>query len=276
MSRADLHEKEFSRKTLPQGRGCSRSSASPLPARPWPARPRLPRSTRSQAPGRATRTRSTRSSRSPRTTSPTCAPDASSSARARQPASSPLPPKSWTWTSPRCGISPSTPAGRRRRRTPATPAAARRSRPAARSCAWRRHRPSRRCSHWRPRTSASRSQASRVSKGVVTGGGKSVTYGQLIGGKLFNVIYTGHDARRRARPRPSRSAQLHARSGSPGRSGSTSPRSSSARRPMPRTSGCRACCTAASCGRAARAPTATARTRCRCRSTPRRSTTSRT
>jgi nicotinate dehydrogenase subunit B len=30
-----------------------------------------------------------------------------------------------------------------------------------------------------------------VSKGVVTGGGKSVTYGQLVGGKLFNVEYTG-------------------------------------------------------------------------------------
>jgi nicotinate dehydrogenase subunit B len=30
-----------------------------------------------------------------------------------------------------------------------------------------------------------------VSKGVVSGGGKTVTYGQLIGGKTFNVIYTG-------------------------------------------------------------------------------------
>jgi nicotinate dehydrogenase subunit B len=30
-----------------------------------------------------------------------------------------------------------------------------------------------------------------VSKGVVSGGGKTVTYGQLIGDKLFNVIYTG-------------------------------------------------------------------------------------
>ena len=30
-----------------------------------------------------------------------------------------------------------------------------------------------------------------VSKGVVSGGGKTVTYGQLIGGKAFNVIYTG-------------------------------------------------------------------------------------
>ena len=26
-----------------------------------------------------------------------------------------------------------------------------------------------------------------VSKGVVSGGGRSVTYGQLLGGKLFNV-----------------------------------------------------------------------------------------
>ncbi len=30
-----------------------------------------------------------------------------------------------------------------------------------------------------------------VSKGVVTGGGKTVTYGELIGDKLFNVTYTG-------------------------------------------------------------------------------------
>ncbi|MEI8105962.1 MAG: molybdopterin cofactor-binding domain-containing protein, partial [Actinomycetes bacterium] len=30
-----------------------------------------------------------------------------------------------------------------------------------------------------------------VSKGVVSGGGKTVTYGQLIGDKLFNVSYTG-------------------------------------------------------------------------------------
>ncbi len=30
-----------------------------------------------------------------------------------------------------------------------------------------------------------------VDKGVVSGGGKTVTYGQLIGGKLFNVVYTG-------------------------------------------------------------------------------------
>jgi CO/xanthine dehydrogenase Mo-binding subunit len=30
-----------------------------------------------------------------------------------------------------------------------------------------------------------------VDKGVVSGGGKTVTYGQLIGGKLFNVTYTG-------------------------------------------------------------------------------------
>ncbi len=30
-----------------------------------------------------------------------------------------------------------------------------------------------------------------VSKGVVSGGGKSVSYGELIGGKLFNVAFTG-------------------------------------------------------------------------------------
>jgi len=34
-----------------------------------------------------------------------------------------------------------------------------------------------------------------VSKGVVSGGGKSVTYGQLIGGKLFNVTMPGMSMR---------------------------------------------------------------------------------
>ena len=50
-----------------------------------------------------------------------------------------------------------------------------------------RLRRSRRCSASPRRTSASRWRASRVNKGVVSGGGKTVTYGQLIGDKLFNV-----------------------------------------------------------------------------------------
>ena len=44
-----------------------------------------------------------------------------------------------------------------------------------------------RCSTSPPRTSASRSRASRVNDGVVSGGGKTVTYGALLGDKLFNV-----------------------------------------------------------------------------------------
>jgi CO/xanthine dehydrogenase Mo-binding subunit len=41
----------------------------------------------------------------------------------------------------------------------------------------------------RPR--ARRGGSLTVSNGVVSGGGKTVTYGQLIGGKTFNVIYAG-------------------------------------------------------------------------------------
>ena len=40
---------------------------------------------------------------------------------------------------------------------------------------------------WRRRTSASRCRGLSVSKGVVSGGGKTVTYGALIGDKLFNL-----------------------------------------------------------------------------------------
>ena len=49
---------------------------------------------------------------------------------------------------------------------------------------------SRRCSGWPRRSSASRSRASSVTGGVVSGGGKTVTYGELIGGKLFNFKLT--------------------------------------------------------------------------------------
>ena len=55
---------------------------------------------------------------------------------------------------------------------------------------------------------------SASSKGVVSGGGKSVKYGELIGGKLFNVRMTRHGA---AEARPHVQGRRHAR-----RRGSTS------------------------------------------------------
>src|SRR6059058_4848369 len=79
-----------------------------------------------------------------------------------------------------------------------------------------------------------------VSKGVVSGGGKSVTYAQLVGDKLFNVKFA---------------------------TTTTSPRSSWGRTPTPPTCGSPGCCTAGSSGRGGRAPTATASTRCRSPST---------
>ena len=45
----------------------------------------------------------------------------------------------------------------------------------------------RRCSTLRRRTSAFRSRSLSASNGVISGGGKTVTYGQLVGGKLFNA-----------------------------------------------------------------------------------------
>ena len=49
----------------------------------------------------------------------------------------------------------------------------------------------RRCSSSPRRTSASRSASLTVDKGVVSGGGKTVTYGALLGDKLFNTTITG-------------------------------------------------------------------------------------
>ena len=58
---------------------------------------------------------------------------------------------------------------------------------AASRCAPPRRPPTRRCSG-SPSTQLGVPAASlTVSKGVVSGGGKTVTYGQLLGGKLFNV-----------------------------------------------------------------------------------------
>ena len=80
---------------------------------------------------------------------------------------------------------------RSRHRTPVTPAAARRSRRAARSCGWPPRRPTRRCSALASTNLGVPVGQLSVSKGVVSGGGKTVTYGQLIGDKLLNVKYAG-------------------------------------------------------------------------------------
>ena len=73
--------------------------------------------------------------------------------------------------------SSSTPAGDSRPRTPATPAAARRSRRAGRSSAARRRRRSRRCSALASANLGVPVASLTVDKGVVSGGGKTVTYG---------------------------------------------------------------------------------------------------
>ena len=135
----------------------------------------------------------------------------------------------------------------------------------------------------RRRTSASPMASLTVKDGVVSGGGKTVTYGALIGDKLFNVTITGFSAAGNA------TTPAQAVAGAPG----TKPVSAvQDRRHEPAahrhpgqghrqvhlrrtTSASRACSTAASCGRAARAPTATARRRRSSRSTRARSSTSR-
>ena len=110
-------------------------------------------------------------------------------------------------------------------------------------------------------------RACRVSKGVVSGGGKSVTYGELIGDKLFNVKITGTSVRGhrdlagtgRSRGSPgTKPVSQYKLVGTLARRGSTSRTRSPARTCTCTTSGCPGCCTAGSCGRAARAPTATA------------------
>ena len=77
-----------------------------------------------------------------------------------------------------------------RRARPAASAARTRCRAPATASARPRSRRARRCSSSPRRSSACRSASLTVSKGVVSGGGKSVTYGELVGGKLFNVNLT--------------------------------------------------------------------------------------
>ena len=102
-----------------------------------------------------------------------------------------------------------------------------------------------------------------VDKGVVSGGGKTVTYGQLVGDKLFNVKLHRHDADARAGSRRSRSASTR-RSASLGRRAYDIPAIVNGTHTYAANVRVPGMCTAASSGRAARAPTATARTRCRC------------
>ena len=91
--------------------------------------------------------------------------------------------------------------------------------------------------------------SSQVDKGVVSGGGKTVTYGDLIGGKVFNVRGPAQNAKptRRRRAVQGRRDARAARSTSPTRSAASTRTST--------TSACRGCSTAASSARAARART---------------------
>ena len=58
------------------------------------------------------------------------------------------------------------------------------------------------CSRWHPRDSACRSRSSRsatASSSVAADPSKRVTYGELIGGRKFNVTLTGEQHRRHDR-----------------------------------------------------------------------------
>ena len=91
-----------------------------------------------------------------------------------------------------------------------------------------------------------------VKDGVVSGGGKTVTYGDLIGGKTFGATIASQSPRREADWPSSRSSARRSRA-------STSRTSSAARPSSPTTCACPGWCTAASSGPAARARSARAR-----------------
>ena len=95
-----------------------------------------------------------------------------------------------------------------------------------------------------------------VSKGVVSGGGKTVTYGQLIGDKLFNVDDGGAEHQPRCRRQRSRSARTSS-SGSPGAAGRHPGQGRPGKYTYVHNVRVPGCCTAGSSGRAARARTAT-------------------
>ena len=120
----------------------------------------------------------------------------------------------------------------------------------------RRRRPSRRCSRWPRRASASPSRASSVKDGVVSGGGKTVTYGAADRRQALQRP----DGRRDAQPGPvagQAARPVHARRHEPAadRHPGQGHRQVHLRPERP---GRPACCTPASCGRAARPRTASA------------------
>ena len=81
-----------------------------------------------------------------------------------------------------------------------------------------RVRAGRSCSSWPPTQLGVPVASLTVDKGVVSGGGKTVTYGDLIGGKMFNFTMTpADDARRRVRASRSRSASTSSSARSPPR-----------------------------------------------------------
>ena len=117
----------------------------------------------------------------------------------------------------------------------------------------------RRCSAWPRRSSASRSRASPSTRASSPAAARPSPTAQLIGGKLLQR------SSRRERRRCSRASRRRSRCRPTRRSSSRTPnpvaadrhpgQGDAARTPTSTTSACPGCCTAASCGRAARAPT---------------------
>ena len=135
-----------------------------------------------------------------------------------------------------------------RRRLAARPA----PRWARRTCAAPRRPRARRCSSSPRRSSAFRSSSLSVDKGVVSGGGKTVKYGDLMAGKLFQSTIAAQGA---TLTDPSKFKVIGTRVP---RIDIPDDRHRHAR-PSSRTSACRGCSTAASSARAGRAPSTRAR-----------------
>ena len=84
-----------------------------------------------------------------------------------------------------------------------------------------------------------------VDKGVVSGGGGKVTYGELVGGKLFNVTLNPTTLQHGVAPaKPVSAVQARRHAGAARRHPGEDPRRL---RLQPQRSRCRACCTAAGC-----------------------------
>ena len=110
---------------------------------------------------------------------------------------------------------------------------------------------------WPRRTSVSRSASLTVTGGVVSGGGKTVNYGELLGGKLFNIVVRGavHDASQPRRRAPAKPVSQYTLVGISRRAAGRHPGEGDGHATSTRpTSGSRGCSTAASSGRAGRAP----------------------